>query len=339
MDVYLLKQRWKKAAKQVQGIDWGAVFLFLIVAAAVFWFVSNKADPASLVLTFVSLDSFEPVNSVHVEVFDDAGRLFASEWTQGQTIVLTELPSGKTLRVVAEAGNNFKTQSVFIDLASGEHAVRQIELASSRSVSLSKGTLPSSIGRGCVVSFNVKTVNQGSEKTVVELVPEGDLQGMVFASKVEVPAGSEVSIPVELSLDSDYREDSLSGSLRVRGLQERVSVSLAVSDASRISVTPSAFKPSLDAGGEYKERIDLANSGKAVISRGELTLHFNGEITDWISYSFMEPGFSELKRGDRQSLVFSLLVPDNTPEGKYYGQAVFETGCGMDLVDFTVTVR
>jgi hypothetical protein len=339
MDVYLIKERCKKTVKQVQGINWGQLFLVVVLAFAAIWVWSNYSEPGSVSLTVTALDA-GPVPGAQVDVFDDQDRLIAREVFLDGTGVIRGLPSGKNLFLEIDAGDSLKQKRVSFQLKSAETLRLSFDLESSSLLFFGDDyALPSQIGKGCFTEFVIAVENNGERDALAQVVGEGGLSGSVSSEPVNVPALSKASVKIRVSAGSEFKESVLSGSLRLKRLSESLPLSLTVSDPPRISVSPSSLSPSVDAGGLFKAKLDVLNQGRQPLAHDELSVSFNGEIKDWASFDYMDPVFDSIQRNEKQSLILYLNVPNATVAGKYFGEAVFKTNCGSDSSSITVTVK
>ncbi len=241
-----LKELLEPISEAVKKIGLAKILLAIILVALALWFFSLP-KPANLLVTVSELDANQPIEGALVSLQWQDGQLIGDAFTSvtdGSGVVsFSNVPSARSLTIVVEGTGKYDSSRVDTTLQSGEGRSEPVKLAKTSNVNLSPNSLTGAVSETCVKETTVTISNQGDSNIDAIFVGDGVLQNAVSSEPKTVFGGSTENATVLLDVSKTRKREgeTLTGSIRLKGLNKKININLVVSGPPKVDVTPSSI--------------------------------------------------------------------------------------------------
>ncbi len=289
----------KPVFETVKKIGLAKIILLAIVVVSVWWFY-NLPKPGALFVTVTELDSNQQIAGTLVSLEWPDGNLLGDAFTQvtDETGVasFTNVPTQRELVINTDPGQgNFAPTRVEVKLENGGSKSEKISIArTATGIELAPLTLTGTVSETCVKQSIVTITNNGQDSLEAALIGSGALQTVISSQPTTILPGSSenLSIYIDVSKTGKKKGESLTGELRLKGMNKKVSLNLKIVEPPKVEITPSSLL--CPAGKQLCQQIvTIKNSGAntlnnlvvepsaeiaSVLENGDVVRYYNTDV-------------------------------------------------------------
>ncbi len=277
-----IKEALKAIQTGIKKIGIVKIALLIVLLLVVGWFL-NLPKSGSLNLTVSELDGTNKVEGVYVTLKwpdgQELGDAFSGSTDAKGEVSFTNVPTERDLNIeldASQAVGRFESSSESVKLKSGQTQTKKIYLAKDLKLTLAQSTITGTASESCIKDATATVSNGGDSDAQVTFIGEGDLANAITTSSSQLitvsPGASEnATISIDVSKTGKKKTQTITGDARIKGTQQTIGITLAVTEAPKITITPDSLTCS-GVNAVCPKIITIKNTGQTTLTNLKIEL-------------------------------------------------------------------